>query len=95
MDMKIDADTLRRERLRRALTQRELADRAGVSYVTISRIENDASGPVKPPTLRKIAEALGVVPEVLIRWDDGDAESGTKNSPRERATRRVGDPLTR
>ena len=73
--MRIDGGTLRRERLRRALTQRELADKAGVSYVTVSRMENGNAGPVKPPTLRKIADALGLVPDVLINWD-GEQDGG-------------------
>ena len=68
--MVIDAGRLRRERMRRALTQKELAARAGISYVTVSRMENGSAGPVKPPTLRKLADALGVAPDVLIRWDD-------------------------
>ena len=76
--MRIDAETLRRERQRRALTQKELAEKAGVSYVTVSRMENGNTGPVKPPTLRKLAAALGVAPDVLITWDNADAEDSTK-----------------
>ena len=76
--MKVDPETLRRERLRRALTQKELAAKAGVSYVTISRMENGSAGPVKPPTLRKLADALDVAPDVLITWDNGEPQEGSK-----------------
>ncbi len=76
--MKINGETLRRERLRRALTQRELADKAGVSYVTVSRMENGSAGPVKPPTLRKLADALGLAPDVLINWDGEQEKDDAK-----------------
>ena len=76
--MKVDPETLRRERLRRALTQKELAAKAGVSYVTISRMENGSAGPVKPPTLRKLADALGVAPDLLITWDNGEPQEEAK-----------------
>ncbi len=76
--MRIEAATLRRERLRRALTQKELAAKAGVSYVTVSRMENGSAGPVKPPTLRKLADALGLDPDVLISWGDEGPEDATK-----------------
>ena len=80
--MWIDGETLRRERLRRALTQRELAEMAGVSYVTVSRMENGNAGPVKPPTLRKIAGALNLTPESLIKWDNGQEEGNAKKTRR-------------
>ena len=76
--MWIDGETLRRERQRRALTQRELAEKAGIRYVTVSRMENGNAGPVKPPTLRKIAGALDLAPDVLIRWDNGQEEGDAK-----------------
>lgn len=56
---------LRELRLRAALTQTELAERAGVARTTIVRLE--AGDPnVLPPTLRKIARALHVRPRDLI-----------------------------
>jgi transcriptional regulator with XRE-family HTH domain len=53
-------------RLRRgqALTQQELADRAGVNLITINRLERGFSA--RPQTIRKIAEALGVEPADLM-----------------------------
>ncbi|MDP9357291.1 MAG: helix-turn-helix domain-containing protein, partial [Chloroflexota bacterium] len=78
IEMRINPETLRRERMRRALTQKELAAQAGVSYVTLSRMENGSGGPVRPPTLRKIAEALDLAPDVLIDWGEDETEDTTK-----------------
>ena len=59
-------ENLRRERVRALLTQQELAERAGVSYPTISRIENDHAEP-HFRTIRKLAKALGVDPAELVK----------------------------
>ena len=47
-----------------ALTQAELAAKAGVGRVTIARLENGAAA--RLPTVRKLAEALGVKPAELM-----------------------------
>jgi transcriptional regulator with XRE-family HTH domain len=52
-------------RQRKALTQQQLAERAGVNRVTIARIETGKDEPF-PTTLRKVADALGVEPEELL-----------------------------
>ena len=52
-------------RQRKALTQQQLADRAGVNRVTIARIEGGKDEPF-PTTVRKVADALGVEPEDLL-----------------------------
>ena len=57
---------LRDLRLEVPLTQLELAQRAGVSKTTIVNIEAGRIAP-HPPTVRKLAEALGVDPRVLTR----------------------------
>jgi len=51
-------------RERALLTQSELAAKAGVSEVTINRIEADRHDP-RFSTIRKLALALGVSPEEL------------------------------
>lgn len=61
--------TLRREHV---LTLRELADEAGVSKDTIWRLENGHSG-AHPPTIRKLAKALGVQPKDLVKMEGEDA----------------------
>ncbi len=58
---------LREWRERRALTQRELAAKAGMTVSTVNRIENGLQRP-RISTVRKLAEALGVAPEELIDW---------------------------
>jgi len=55
---------LRELRYRRALSLTDLAQRTGVSRVTINRIENLRQKPM-PRTIRKLAEALNVSVEDL------------------------------
>lgn len=60
---------LRAVRIARALSQAELAQRSGVSRVSITRLE---SGEVDArfATIRKLAEALGVEPRELMAPDE-------------------------
>ena len=57
---------LRMVRERSALTQQELADLAGVSRVTVGRIESGEDEPF-PRTTRKLARALRVKPADLMK----------------------------
>lgn len=54
---------LRHLRKTAALTQEELADRAGLKRLTITRLEN--GGEARPPTVRRLARALGCEPQHL------------------------------
>ena len=56
---------LRAIRERHALTQQELADRAGLNRVTVVRIEAGQHQPF-PRTTRKLARALRVKPADLM-----------------------------
>jgi transcriptional regulator with XRE-family HTH domain len=58
-------DKLKRQRTRRALTQAQLAERAGVSTATVARIERNEIEP-RMTTLSKLAQALGVDPAELV-----------------------------
>jgi transcriptional regulator with XRE-family HTH domain len=58
-------EKLKRLRTLNALTQAELADRAGLTTAAVARIERDEAEP-RPSTLRKLAEALDVQPRELI-----------------------------
>ena len=58
-------DRLRDLRVRRALTQEELAEKADVGTSTVARLERNESEP-HMSTLRKLARALGVDPAELI-----------------------------
>lgn len=53
-------------RIERALTQEELAEKAGIGKNTVNRMERDLTEP-RPSTLRKLAGALDVPPRELVR----------------------------
>jgi transcriptional regulator with XRE-family HTH domain len=50
----------------RALTQAELAEKAGIGVNTIVRIERNQTEP-RPPTIRKLAEALKIDASELVQ----------------------------
>jgi transcriptional regulator with XRE-family HTH domain len=58
-------DKIRRLRDKRALTQEELAEKAGITVTALSRIERNNAEP-RPKTRRNLAEALGVDPAELV-----------------------------
>ena len=59
-------EKLREERRRAALTQGELAEKAGVGINTIVRIETGEITEPRVSTLRKLARALGIKPRELL-----------------------------
>ena len=59
---------LKATRLRRAMTQAELARAAGVAMGTVARLETGS--PAAPSTLRKLADALRVEPDALLAGGD-------------------------
>ena len=63
---------IRELRQRKLLSQRELAERAGVSETTIVKLELGATRP-HPGTLRKIAAALEISPEEMADLVAGQA----------------------
>ena len=67
-------------RQRKALTQQQLAERAGVNRVTIARIEGGKDEPF-PTTVRKVADALGVEPEELLEPVAEKAANGPPTAP--------------
>ena len=58
-------DRLKNSRIRQALTQQELAERAGISSNALNRIELNKAEP-HMSTLRKLARALDVDPAELL-----------------------------
>jgi transcriptional regulator with XRE-family HTH domain len=64
---------LREWRLRRFLSQRELAERSGVRQPTIARLEVGAQRP-RPKTVRVLAKALGIEPGELVEWEAGELD---------------------
>lgn len=81
--MPINPDTLKK--LRGDLSQEDLAEKAGVSRKTISRIENGEADPekIRMVTLERLAKALSTTPEEL-------AADPNKDSVNEAAMRRWG-----
>ena len=69
--MEVDVQKLRELRRRRVLTLRELEEKSGVSYNTIWRIENGYRE-ARPSTIRKLAAALWVEPEELVKIEEGE-----------------------
>ena len=55
---------LKAARLRKALTQEELAEASGIGRTTLARLETGA--PAAPGSARKLARALGVEPDALM-----------------------------
>jgi DNA-binding Xre family transcriptional regulator len=63
-----DQPTLRQWRDRRALGTAELAERAGVSKVTVIAIEHGRVTAIKRRTIRRLSEALGVEPDDVAEF---------------------------
>jgi transcriptional regulator with XRE-family HTH domain len=64
--IKVDVEKVWKLRVNQGLTQRELARKAGISNATLSKIEHGRSA--RPPTLKKLADVLGVKPvDLLLR----------------------------
>jgi transcriptional regulator with XRE-family HTH domain len=70
--VEVNVQRLRALRQQRVLTLRELETRSRVAYNTIWHLENGKRG-AQPRTIRKLAAALGVEPEELVRVEDSDA----------------------
>ncbi len=65
-------ERLRVLRRQRVLTMEELAQKAGVGRNTVWRLEHGVMG-AQPRTIRKLAAALGVQPEELVKAGGSDA----------------------
>jgi transcriptional regulator with XRE-family HTH domain len=69
--MEVDAEKLKRLRENQVLSQRELARMAGLTHMTVWRLENGFEH-AHPQTIRKIAGVLGVEPRELVKHREGD-----------------------
>jgi transcriptional regulator with XRE-family HTH domain len=63
--VEVDVDKLRELRINQGLSQRRLADLAGVANTSVWKIEQ--GGGANPATLKKLADVLGVLPVDLLR----------------------------
>src|ERR687894_2828370 len=64
-NMEVDVDMLLELRINQGLSQRRLAELAGVSNTSVWKIEQ--GGGANPATLKKLADVLGVRPTDLLK----------------------------
>jgi transcriptional regulator with XRE-family HTH domain len=69
MSFDVNGQSLRQLRVERALTLRALAERSGVSYDTINKLEL-GQRPARLSTIRKLADTLGVEPKELMKGEE-------------------------
>jgi transcriptional regulator with XRE-family HTH domain len=65
----VDGQKLRQLRVERALSLRALAQRSGVAFDTINKLEL-GHRPARLVTIRKLAEALDVEPKELMKGEE-------------------------
>jgi transcriptional regulator with XRE-family HTH domain len=65
-DVKIDGENLQRLRLEKFWSRDELSEKSGIHRDHIGRLERGEGGNSRPPTVRRLAEALGVDPRELL-----------------------------
>lgn len=63
--MVLDGQRLRQLRRQHGLSQEELADRAGISFTTVARLERQPRASCRSRTLGRLAAALGEPPGAL------------------------------
>jgi transcriptional regulator with XRE-family HTH domain len=69
MSFEVNGQKLRRLRVERALSLRALAQRSGVAFDTINKLEL-GHRPARLVTIRKLADALGVEPKELMKGEE-------------------------
>ena len=77
MSFEVDGQRLRELRVERALSLRALGDRSGVSFATINNLEN-GNRPARLATIRKLAEALDVEPNELMKGEERGSGEKTR-----------------
>jgi HTH-type transcriptional regulator, competence development regulator len=67
--VEVDVTKMKALREERVLSQRELASMAGLTQMTVWRIENGYRD-ARPQTIRKLARVLGVEPKELVKREE-------------------------
>ena len=67
--MEVDMSKMKALRQERVLSQRELARMAGLTQMTVWRLENGYRN-ARPGTIRKLAQVLGVEPKELVKGEE-------------------------
>jgi transcriptional regulator with XRE-family HTH domain len=62
---------LRAQRQRQGITQRELAELAGITQGSVWKLEAGHRG-AYPKTIRRLCQALGIIPDDLLREDSAE-----------------------
>jgi len=78
----VDGDRLRQLRGQHGLSQEELADQAGVSLTTITRLERDQRPACRSWTLARLAIALSEHPSAITSSHVSAPHPGTADQPR-------------
>jgi len=68
--VRVDGEKLRRLRTERFISREELADMTGLHRDHIGRLERNQVGDSHIPTIRKLAQALGVEPRQLVKGEE-------------------------
>jgi len=67
--MEVEVSKVKALRQQRVLSQRELAHMAGLTQMTVWRLENGYRD-ARPGTIRKLAQVLGVEPNELVKGEE-------------------------
>ena len=67
-------EVIKMRRLDLGLTQKEIADRCGVTEATVSRWESGDIKNMRRDNIAILAHVLDVPPSVLMDWEEYDAE---------------------
>lgn len=67
-------EVIKMRRLDLGLTQKEIADRCGVTEATVSRWESGDIKSMRRGNIAALARVLDVPPSVLMDWEEFDAE---------------------
>lgn len=80
--METMGDRIRRLREAKGWTQRELADRVGVTEAAVSQWERGETKNIKNLNFAALLEELGTTQEYLLFGPDGRARAGKQRKPR-------------
>lgn len=75
MDIK---DIIKKKRIEKGLTMKELAEKVGVSEATISRWESGEISNMKHKGIILLADVLGISPNVIMGWEEPEIEENEK-----------------
>jgi DNA-binding XRE family transcriptional regulator len=76
----LDGRQLRQLRRQNGLSQEKLADLAGVSLTTVSRLERQSPAPCRSWTLARLALALGEQQDTLARLQQAQPQEATRSN---------------